>query len=245
MNQPERRKAGRPTLTQAADKQHKLLVTALQEFAQMGFHGASLRAIAEKAEVSSRTLYNHYPDKPALFEACLSYSGRQIMPLSPHRKGSLRNRLVDYAVAMQALLSAPQARQIAAVIYREAASFTDLRRIAQNQFHSNQVTPLVPMLEGSGVDPSRSRALAKQFVIMACSEWHSRLLFGQAVMSRAEMRAHAELVTEIFLNGMEGLKAARKSTSRSGGGAQGTRVSSGREGHPALQTPKPPDTEMR
>jgi AcrR family transcriptional regulator len=211
MNQPERRKAGRPTFDEAARKQHRLIVTALEEFAQIGFHGASLRTIAEKAQVSSRTLYNHYPDKLALFEACLAHSGRQIMPLSPHFKGSVRERLVDYAVAVQALLSAPQARQIAVLIFREAACFTELRRIAQDQFDRNQVRPLAKILETCGVGANRRHLLAKQFAVMACGEWQSRLLFGGPEMTPTEMQTHAELVTDIFLSGIGAETASGRS----------------------------------
>jgi len=202
MNEPASRKAGRPTPAAAAQKQHVLIVTALEEFAQMGYHGASLRTIAEKAQVSTRTLYNHYADKLALFEACLKYSGRQIMPIAPYLKGSLHKRLVDYATAMLAHLSAPQARRIATLIYREASCFAELRKIAQDQFHDNQVKPLVTMLEASGVDPAISGVLARQFAIMATGEWQSRLLFDLPEMTPAEMKDHAELVTQIFLTGI-------------------------------------------
>lgn len=202
MDEPALRKAGHPTPAAAAHKQHVLIVTALEEFAQMGYHGASLRTIAEKAQVSTRTLYNHYPDKLALFEGCLRYSGRQIMTIAPYLKGSLHKRLVDYAAAMLALLSAPQARQIATLIFREATCFAELRQIAQDQFYHNQVQPLVTMLEASGVAPANSGTLARQFAIMAAGEWQSRLLFDLPEMTPAEMKDHAELVTHIFLAGI-------------------------------------------
>jgi len=211
MNQANTRRAGRPTPAEAAHKQHVLITTALDEFAQMGFHGASLRTIAEKAQVSTRTLYNHYTDKLALFEACLKFSGRQIMPLAPHMKGSLHKRLTEYVTAMLALLTTPQARQIATLIFREASCFVELRRIAQNQFFDNQVMPLVAMLEAAGVDPANSGTLARQFAIMATGEWQSRLLFGLPEMTPAEMKDHAELVTGIFLSGIAATHIAQAS----------------------------------
>ena len=54
---------GPPSAEAAKQKRMNLIMVALEEFALTGFHAASLRDIAEKAEVSTRTLYNHFPDK--------------------------------------------------------------------------------------------------------------------------------------------------------------------------------------
>ena len=74
-----KRRAGRPTAEAAEQKRMNMILVALEEFARAGFHAASLRDIAEKAQVSSRTLYNHVPDKLALFAACLEHSGAQLV----------------------------------------------------------------------------------------------------------------------------------------------------------------------
>ncbi|WP_367648090.1 helix-turn-helix domain-containing protein [Ruegeria arenilitoris] len=42
---------------------------AVEEFREHGFHGANTTRIAKRAGVSSRTLYNHFESKDALFEA--------------------------------------------------------------------------------------------------------------------------------------------------------------------------------
>jgi phenylacetate-CoA ligase len=44
----------------------RLLVAALDEFYDVGYHGATVRSIAERAGVSLPTLYNHYPSKQSL-----------------------------------------------------------------------------------------------------------------------------------------------------------------------------------
>ena len=195
-------RAGRPTPEVAEQKRNNLILVALNEFARTGFHAASLRDIAEKAQVSSRTLYNHFPDKLALFEACLEHSGAQIRPELPDLKGDLHTQLVTYATEMQRQLFSAQNTQMTRLIYRESGEFDELRKIARLQFERHQVSPVAQLLEVEGIDPAESHLLAKQFIVMALGEWQRRLLFGEKLMTDEEMAGHAKLVTSIFLNGI-------------------------------------------
>jgi len=197
-----KRRAGRPRAEEAEQKRRGLIMTALEEFARAGYHAASLRDIAEKAQVSSRTLYNHYPDKLALFAACLEYSSSQIQMELPHFDGDLERHLVAYATEVQRHLSQELSLQIATLIYREGTEFEALREIARVQFEQYQVGPVAVILKDHGVPAADCHELAKQFVAMAFGEWQRRLLFGGPVMSEAEMLGQAQLVAQIFLRGI-------------------------------------------
>ena len=204
MNQiTNNRRVGRPSAKAAKQKRMNLVMVALEEFALTGFHAASLRAIAEKAEVSTRTLYNHFPNKPALFAACLEYSGEQLRPEIPDLEGDLRTQLVTYTTEMQRQLSSARSMRIARLIYREGIEFDELRKIARRQFERYQVAPVVNILEAEGLASPDSRILAAQFVAMAFGEWQRRLLFGGGPMTDEEMLGHAKLVTGIFLDGIK------------------------------------------
>ncbi len=50
-------------------KRKDIIDAAIDEFREHGFLGAKTTSIAKKASVSSRTLYNHFESKEALFEA--------------------------------------------------------------------------------------------------------------------------------------------------------------------------------
>lgn len=52
-------------------KRESILTAALREFLAQGFDGTSMDRIAALAEVSKRTVYNHFPSKDELFEAIL------------------------------------------------------------------------------------------------------------------------------------------------------------------------------
>jgi len=199
---PTGRRAGRPSADEAEQLQQALITTALDEFARAGFHGASLRDIARKAGVSSRTLYNYYPDKLALFEACLDFTGQAIQPVLPDLDVSLQEGLVRYAIEMQHQLFDDQAMRISTLIYREGSGFDELRQIARIQFERYQVTPVARILARHGIAEAQCRTLATQFVAMAFGEWQRRLLFGNRDITEAEIVAHAELVTDIFVGGI-------------------------------------------
>ncbi|WP_336216261.1 TetR/AcrR family transcriptional regulator [Nonomuraea sp. LPB2021202275-12-8] len=57
-----------------ADKRQAILAGALTVFARDGYTRASIDAISAEAGVSTRTIYNHFTDKPELFQAVIQES---------------------------------------------------------------------------------------------------------------------------------------------------------------------------
>lgn len=196
--------AGRPTAEDAERKKLALIEAALAEFASCGFNGASLRIIAEKAQVSTRTLFNHYPDKTALFAACVEHSSRQIKHVITSRGRTLEETLIACGVAMHEHLSAAESRQIATLIYREGFAFDDVRKVARTQFETHQVGPIVKILRDFGYERDDIHEVATQFVVMALGNWQRSLLFGDPIPDRSETLRHISTVTRIFLLGIGG-----------------------------------------
>jgi AcrR family transcriptional regulator len=60
------------------DKRRAILEGALATFAREGYSRASIDAIAAAADVSTRTLYNHFGDKARLFEAVIQTSATEV-----------------------------------------------------------------------------------------------------------------------------------------------------------------------
>lgn len=203
--------AGRPTAQDAERKRLALIEAALTEFATCGFNGASLRVIAEKAKVSTRTLFNHYPDKTALFAACIEHSSRQIEQVVTFRRPSLEETLVAYGAAMHDHLTGPVSRQIAVLIYREGFAFEDVRKVARTQFETYQVDPVVQILRDFGYERDDIREVATQFVVMALGNWQRSLLFGDPMPDEPETFRHMAVVTRIFVHGI-GLEAPVRGT---------------------------------
>ena len=62
--------AGKKTTKRRRSPKRKAVIeAATEEFLKSGFSGTSMDRIAEVAEVSKRTVYNHFPSKDHLFQA--------------------------------------------------------------------------------------------------------------------------------------------------------------------------------
>lgn len=88
-------------------KRKDIIEAAVEEFRQYGFEGARTTRIAKSAEVSSRTLYNHFPTKDALFneivEIIIAETGAiSSEPFDPSRpvREQLVKGLEDYIAAI-------------------------------------------------------------------------------------------------------------------------------------------------
>lgn len=199
---PARIGAGRPSVEEAERKKVALLDAALAEFANCGFNAASLRTIANKAAVSTRTLLNHYPSKAALFAGCMEHISKRLAEVVTIRRTTLEETLIEYGMAMQQSLSTDDSRRIAMIIYRESAVFDEVRNIARLQFETYQVGPVVRILGEFGYRSDNLREIAIQFVAMAFGQWQRHLLFGGPSISPETTRSHLQTVTDIFLCGI-------------------------------------------
>jgi AcrR family transcriptional regulator len=69
---PPSTKFGRPS------KREEVLAGALAVFARDGYTRASIDEIAATASVSTRTIYNHFPDKASLFHSVIAMSAAEV-----------------------------------------------------------------------------------------------------------------------------------------------------------------------
>ena len=93
------------------DKRQAILRGALSVFARDGYSRASIDAIAKEAEVSTRTLYNHFADKADLFRNVIQVSAGKaaqdqiaIIERHFHKVTDLEQDLVAFGKAMGAEL---------------------------------------------------------------------------------------------------------------------------------------------
>ncbi len=101
----EPRRPGRPV---SLEKRQAILEAAIEEFGSHGLDSASVDAIAARAGVSKRTLYNHYESKDGLFDALVAEVASRIVvssTLEYQRGVGLREQLLAYARESRALMS--------------------------------------------------------------------------------------------------------------------------------------------
>lgn len=196
-----RSRAGRPSVREAERKHEAMLDAALEEFSHHGFHGASVRTIAERAGLSTRTLYNHYADKVALFAACLEWCALRDPWQPQEESGTLHDALVRFARHMQGQLNQDRQVQLARVIYRECISFPQLEAVSRNQHERFQLEPVRQILRKHGFEEQQASELASVYVALIFHRWQSRVIYGGRPLTSAEIERFTESDTKLFLNG--------------------------------------------
>ncbi len=72
--------AGRP---KDLEKRKRILEAAKMLFLECGYHGCSMNKIAQKADTSKLTVYNHFQDKESLFMAAIAETCDKLIHAQP------------------------------------------------------------------------------------------------------------------------------------------------------------------
>lgn len=112
--------ASPPVAARLTDRKRDAIVqAAIGEFREHGFNGTSMDRVAAAADVSKRTVYNHFPSKEELFEAILLLMWERSQSpdeLAYTAARPLRDQLLELLAQKMRLLN--------------DASFIDLSRVA-------------------------------------------------------------------------------------------------------------------
>jgi AcrR family transcriptional regulator len=127
----------------------QILEAALKLFSSFGYHGTSMRDIAEEAGVSTGNVYHQFPDKESLFRALLDqYFDALAQPDFPFNKalaaGAFPNDLETLARAARE--SVAQYRRHVSLIYVDVVEF-DGSHI--RKFYSDMANRFAAFLEGN------------------------------------------------------------------------------------------------
>ena len=79
-------------------KKKQIVEAAIAEFQEKGFAGASMDRISERAQVSKRTVYNHFESKETLFKAinqCLADQVNSALEVPYDRDKPIRDALIE------------------------------------------------------------------------------------------------------------------------------------------------------
>lgn len=121
-----------PKIAKKSAKRARILAAALSEFSKNGYSGASMQAIATRAEVSKPTLYQYIGQKDDIFRAVLD-QGRAIIlaPFEQTADKDLVSVLWDFSWAYADYVLHPDNLSIARLIIGEAERVPEIAR----QFH--------------------------------------------------------------------------------------------------------------
>lgn len=108
--------------TRSEQKREAIVQAAIQAFNETGFQNTSMDKIAELAQVSKRTVYNHFPSKNVLFEHIVQQTHQQFIIASQvdfQIEQSVEQQLTQIAEQELALITNSEFIRLAKVIMAE------------------------------------------------------------------------------------------------------------------------------
>lgn len=171
-------------------------------FSDLGYRAVTMRNVAEQADVSTRTLYNHYPDKLSLFIACLDFGARAFPAPTPLPGETPDALLRRYAAALVSTLSTDSSMRLGLLVYREGAEFPELLEVgnANRKRYINE--PLAAYLHGIGLERAGEDLNASLLLSLVMSDWQRRVSYRHPMPTPEEIERHVARAVTIFLHGV-------------------------------------------
>lgn len=116
-------------LSRSEQKQFDIIEAARNVFLEKGFDGASMDLIAETANVSKRTVYNHYASKEALFAGVMlgmCQAKKETMVLEIPLSGDIAEELKIFGVNFVSLVFDPNGQALLRILVANLDKFPEL-----------------------------------------------------------------------------------------------------------------------
>ena len=86
-------------ITKGEQTREQIVTAAYELFTEQGYHGSSMRQIAERAGIAVGGIYNHFDGKEAIFEAVLlaNHPAYVVLPMVEQAEGETVEALIRYA----------------------------------------------------------------------------------------------------------------------------------------------------
>jgi AcrR family transcriptional regulator len=204
------RRGGRPTRADAEQLRERILDAATELFLANGYGATSIEAVAQRAQISKRTFYHRFDDKPALFGAVVHRIIGRLRPPSdvPLLEGATLQDILEHlaAIILHAAL-APEAIALHRLIVAESGRFPDLAAIVAREGAMEEAVHLIAGLlqrqAGAGaLSLQGPNFAAQQFLYMVIALPQRRAMGMGLPMTSAELDAWAHDVVHLFLNGI-------------------------------------------
>jgi TetR/AcrR family transcriptional regulator of autoinduction and epiphytic fitness len=193
-------------LTLTEKKRLNILAAAQDEFKEKGFLGASMDSLAKRAEVSKRTVYNHFPSKEILFhnivkQLCDSFS--QAVNIEYHADKSLDEQLHVAAVNEIQLLESECFRNLNRITISECIRSPELALSTLE--HLGQQTDGLHVWINEAMNDGRLKKgdanfAAQQFLgLIKASAFWPQLFLNQAYPTLEQQKVIADDAVLMFL----------------------------------------------
>lgn len=193
---------GRPSPEETREKIARTLAVARELFSDLGYRAVTMREVARRADVSTRTLYNHFPDKLKLFNECLDF-GSQEWPSPDPREGEAPGDVLRrFGLALVQTLSTDSHLRLGILVYREGAEFPELMEAGNAHRQRYVLEPVVAYLRSIGLEEEGGDENANLLLAMIVSQWQRRVSYRLPMPTDAETASHVARAVGIFLDGV-------------------------------------------
>lgn len=186
------------------EKRQQILDAAIDVFQRLGFAGASMDRIAEVANVSKRTVYNHFENKEALFNAIVGVmfeEARQTVDVTYRPGEPIHQQLVELGRAEGRLLQSERFMALARMALGETMRAPEVAQAVQEEADKMSVfSDFMTAAHADGTIVAEDLDDAtQQFVALLKSKafWPYVLRGGQ--IEAEEMEAIVQSSVETFL----------------------------------------------
>src|SRR3984957_6641974 len=183
---PALRKRGRPTADERRARESEILTTALGVFLRSGYGASTLDELAAAAQVTKRTLYTYYGDKPGLFAAMVGELAAAVS------LGGARDddTLETLAARIVSRVHSDELVGLHRLVIAESARFPELALILHSSGDARHIARLAEHIRaecGPAGEP-----LAEPLFSLLLGEKHRRRLLGiDPAPTPAEAAGHA------------------------------------------------------
>ncbi|MFZ1428224.1 MAG: TetR/AcrR family transcriptional regulator [Geminicoccaceae bacterium] len=204
----ERRPRGRPQVRCDDDTRHLIVEAAAQEFQANGYAATNMGAVAQRAGVSTKTLYRLVPTKADLFASVVEDRIRRFMLATDDEiigGQDLAAGLERILVAFGSLTLSAEVISINRLVIGESERFPEIART----FYLSAIVPVNTMIEGwlqRQVDQGRLRIddihIASGILRgMMLEPQRVAMLRQRKAPDAAEISSRARICARLFLDG--------------------------------------------
>jgi len=193
-------------LTLSQRKRLAIIEAAIVEFRLNGFQTSSMDAVAARADVSKRTVYNHFPSKEALFEELVRQLidvGRRATEYQFDGAKPLRVQLLEFAQQELKLLSDLRFLDLSRITMAEAMISPEraklvLEDVSEQESHFERW--VADAVKSGFLQTANPATAARQFLglIKSLAFW-PQMLTGQAIPNAEQAEQIANDAATMFL----------------------------------------------
>lgn len=204
-----------------AGKRDLILGAAAEAICRYGFSGACIDDIAERAQVSRQTIYNHYRDRNVLFGAVIeevmtraNASVFDLLGRFPETGENIENDLVDFLVRLSRnCVLNKDGRFLRKLVYTEGAMHPELfeswRRHGPLKLTSALGACLGRLAAKGVLDIDDFDVAARQLLALGQADIQMQVLLGETP-DDAELESAARNAARTFLRAYASSKASEK-----------------------------------